>query len=175
VCSCSDDGTAALSATAAFFRAAAHHVVVELFARLGAVLAGSGADTAGVSVKLRAAQHEVVAELTRLRALTESANVIGGRIVASFSEAMDDRRDADLVTRRAPIDALAQIVGEVLGHTVVGHVGPSVDAVRAFHRMAKGPDPISNPTIGFECGAPSACRCPLWMKPAGSQAKSRGE
>jgi hypothetical protein len=143
VCSCSDDGTAALSATAAFLRAAAHHVVVELFARLGAVLAGSGADTAGVSVKLRAAQHEIVAELTRLRALTESANVIGGRIVASFSEAMDDRRDADLVTRRAPIDALAQIVGEVLGHTVVGHVGPFVDGGPGLPPDGKRPGPRS--------------------------------
>jgi uncharacterized protein YcfJ len=154
VCSCSDYGTAALGATAAFLRAAAHHVVVELFARLGAVLAGSGADTAGVSVKLRAAQHQVVAELTRLRALTESADVIGGRVVAAFREAMDDCRDADVVTRRAPIDALAQIVGQVVGHTVVGHFGPFVDGGPGLSPDGKRPGPRSRTrrSGGFECG-----------------------
>jgi hypothetical protein len=55
-------------------------------------------------------------------------------MVASFSEAMDDRRDADVVTRRATIDALAQ--------KVVGHVRLSPIVVRAFHRMAEGPDAI---------------------------------
>src|SRR5687767_10613085 len=112
---CSGDGTAALGATAAFLRAAAHHFVIEQpLARLGAVPARSRADTAGISMEVRAVQHEVVAELAGLRALTESADVIGGGMVASFSEAMDDRRDADVVTPRAPIDALAQTVGHAL-------------------------------------------------------------
>lgn len=110
---------AALGAAPALLRATAHLVAVEPLAGLGAAITGLGADTAGVVVERRAAEHEVSARVADVGAVEQRPDVLSGGVLAAFVQAVDDRRQADVVAVGAAVNAVVHRERDVLGLEVV--------------------------------------------------------
>lgn len=95
--------------------APAHLLVVpQGFAGLRAGHADLGAGAAGDSVVVGAADHEVRARLANLRAVEQEAEVLRACVFAPLLQAVLDRFEADLVARRARLDAASHVLVDSL-------------------------------------------------------------
>jgi hypothetical protein len=100
-----------ISAALAGISAEAHLLILgEALAGGFALLAHLGADSAGVWMKLRSAEHEVGAGLADLSAIEQQADMRCFAHLPAAGEAMADGQGADAMAVAAVLDAMLDVV-----------------------------------------------------------------